>query len=206
VNRPVPKGLVPPRPNLGPEPWPAGPPVTAIIVAIAAGLLIIAVLILARRARKGRRVSAGDGAPARPAEVNARDQMVALSASIRQALTDKLGTGWRAKTTEEVAIDPDLQNLLGREHLDLLSRFLDRVDHLKFAPERSNEPEESLERQLAAWQPRVVELTAKIQTKLNSTPPSQDRQPRPDSVRTRGASYQETRPARNPFPDNGKAR
>ncbi len=165
----VPKGLVPPRPNLGPEPWPTGLPFTAMTLATAAGLILVAALVLVRMARRRRRKPRREGAPAIPAEVTPRDQMVALSTAIRQALSDKLGTTWRAKTTEEVVIDPELENLLGREHLEELGRFLDRVDHLKFAPERSNHQDESLERQVAQWEPRVAELTARIQAPVNKT-------------------------------------
>jgi hypothetical protein len=165
----VPKGLVPPRPNLGPEPWPTALPLTAITLATAAGLILIAALIGVRMARRRRRKPRRDGAPAIPAQVTPRDRMVALSTAIRQALSDKLGTSWRAKTTEEVVIDHELENLLGREHLEELGRFLDRVDHLKFAPERSNHQDDSLERQVAQWEPRVTELTAKIQAQVNNT-------------------------------------
>jgi hypothetical protein len=178
VNGPAAKGLVPPRPNLGPEPWPTGPPWGAMFVAAVLGLAMIIALLFARllgRRRPGARVG---GAPASPAEVTPRDQMVALSAAIRQALSDKLGPSWRAKTTEEVAIDPLLENLLGREHLGELSRFLDRVDRLKFAPERSNHQQETLEHQLAQWQPRVAELTAKIQTHVQTALDQGPRSPR----------------------------
>jgi hypothetical protein len=168
VNASVAKGLVPPRPNLGPEPWPTGPPLGAMFVTAAVGLALMIALLFARRLGKRRPGPREGGVPTLPAEVNPRDQMVALSAAIRQALTEKLGTAWRAKTTEEVAIDPLLENLLGREDLDELSRFLDRVDRLKFAPERSNHQDETIQGQLAQWQPRVAEITAKIQAHVQN--------------------------------------
>jgi hypothetical protein len=160
-------------------------------------------LYFLRRALSRRRPPERPGAPEPPAEATPRDQMVALSATIRQALADKLGPAWRAKTTEEVAIDRELETILGRDHLEELSRFLDRVDHLKFALDRSNSDEESLERQLAQWQPRVAELTAKIRTESVSAPESAESAPRRAAERARRGSQPDGRFERRQFSKNG---
>ena len=55
--------------------------------------------------------------------------------------------------------------MLGPDQLQELIRFLDQVDHLKFAPERSNHHHESLAQELAAWEPRLADLEKKIQAK-----------------------------------------
>jgi len=166
VNEAVPRGLVPPRPNLGPEPWPGDQPIAGVL--IAAGALAVLVLawffwrlIRRRRARSG---TSSLVAPNQP-DATPRGQLVALSDSIREALIGQFGTAWRAKTTEELSADTQLEHALGREPLQELIRFLDQVDHLKFAPERSNHHDGSLQWELAAWQPRVANLVKKIQAK-----------------------------------------
>ncbi len=78
-------------------------------------------------------------------------------------MANQFGTAWRAKTNEELAAEPRLAEVLGHDQLQELIRFLDQVDQLKFAPERSNHHHESLERELAAWEPRLADLKKKIQ-------------------------------------------
>jgi hypothetical protein len=199
----VPRGLVPPQPNLGPEPWPSGPPVTTIVLATAAFVVFLAGLRWWRLGRRRRPSPAGAGLPVGTAECTPRDQIIALSAELRQALALRLGPVWRAKTTEEVAIDQELESLLGREHLEELSRFLDRVDRLKFAPERSAPREQALESQLAAWQPRVQELTARIQTKHENASQSREQKERNDGVRSQAAVLPDRWLGRGPARDNG---
>jgi hypothetical protein len=84
---------------------------------------------------------------------------------MRDVLTKQFGTAWRAKTTEELAAEPRLAEVLGHDQLRELIRFLDQVDQLKFAPERSNHHHESLERELAAWEPQLADLKKTIQAK-----------------------------------------
>jgi hypothetical protein len=166
LNDVSPKGLVPPRPNLGTEPWPSEPPI-ALYLSVAAVLFAVVIVgLFLRRLRPRRRRTAPRGLPvASPPDTSPRGQMVALSASLREALTHQFGTSWRAKTTEELAIDSQLEELLGEEDLKELSRFLDHVDQLKFAPERPNHRDGSLEGDLATWTPRVATFTSKIQTR-----------------------------------------
>jgi hypothetical protein len=93
-----------------------------------------------------------------------RGQFLALADSVREALIHRFGTTCRAKTTEELKEDSQLEQALGREPLDDLIRFLDRVDLLKFAPERSNRADGSLHQELTAWKPKVGDLLLRIQT------------------------------------------
>ena len=72
------------------------------------------------------------------ADPTPRDRLVGLSESIRDALTVQFGSSCRAKTTEELAVDEKLAQLLGEEGFRELIAFLDRIDLLKFAPERSD--------------------------------------------------------------------
>ena len=100
-----------------------------------------------------------------PRDTTPRGRLVALSHSMRDVLTNQFGTAWRAKTTEELSAEPRLAEVLGHDQLRELIRFFDQVDQLKFAPERSNHRDESLERELAAWEPRLADLQKKIQAK-----------------------------------------
>jgi len=118
-------------------------------------------LIRRGRARSRRSTLAPRNGP----DPTPRGQFVALSDSIREALIRQFGTAWRAKTTEELSADAQLEHALGREPLQELIRFLDQVDRLKFAPERSNRHDESLQQELATWKPRVADLLTQIQAK-----------------------------------------
>jgi hypothetical protein len=165
VNEGAPRGLVPPRPNLGPEPWPEAQPITGILVAV--GLTVVLALaglgLLWRRHRRAAR--ARQAQLARGAEPESqtapRDRLVALAESVREALTVQFGAPSRAKTTEEWAADQRLVQLLGEPDFQELIRFLDQIDRVKFAPERSDNHQEAL----VTWAPRVASLQARIRIK-----------------------------------------
>ncbi len=166
MNDAVPRGLVPPRPNLGPEPWPGDQPVVEVLLAAGALASLVLAWVCWRLIRRRRaRSERSSLAPRNQPDATPRGQFVALSDSIREALIRQFGTAWRAKTTEELSADAQLAHALGREPLQELIRFLDQVDHLKFAPERSNHHDLSLQQELAGWKPRVADLMKKIQAK-----------------------------------------
>ena len=133
MNPAVGRGLVPPRPNLGPEPWSdAQSLAVAFILATALGGLLIAwVFWIWRKKTKARTRS--DHKTLSPHDATPQGRLVACSSSIRETLADRFGTAWRAKTTQELATEDTLVEVLGEEQLDELIRFLDFVDHLKFA-------------------------------------------------------------------------
>jgi len=166
VNEAAPRGLVPPRPNLGPEPWADDQSIVGILAATAAlASLMLAWLLWWLIRRGGVRSGRSSLAPRNQPDATPRGHLVALADSIREALIGQFGTAWRAKTTEELSADQELEHALGREPFQELIRFLDQVDHLKFAPERSNRHDESIQQELATWKPRVAELLKKIQAK-----------------------------------------
>ena len=105
-----------------------------------------------------------------PLDESPRGRLVALSSSAKTALAARFGPAWRAKTTEELAVEPALAALLGPDLLHELIAFLDRTDRLKFAPHRSNRAGRSLEEELAAWDPRVAGLIGKIGARSNGRP------------------------------------
>jgi hypothetical protein len=128
--------LVPPRPNLGPEPLPRRLDTLelALIVAAAAlGLMGLAVAL--RRLGRQRRGMGPD--PARPTLpegpfATRREQMAAWSGVVRETLSLRFGDRWRARTTEEIASDPGLAEALGPEAAARLVRFLAESDRAKF--------------------------------------------------------------------------
>jgi hypothetical protein len=167
VNEPVaPRGLVLPRPNLGPEPWyEAERLATVPLVLLILGCVLVAWLFWWRLGRRRTRLNRGASAPADRPDATPRERLVTLSNSIREALTVQYGTTWRAKTTEELSADAQLVQAVGPDGLEELIRFLDQVDHIKFAPERSNQHHDSLRHDLELWEPRVADFTAKIRAK-----------------------------------------
>lgn len=128
--------LVPPRPNLGPEPLPptlsmgelifAGVLVTALVAIVLSGLIRVY-----RRRRRNRQVSAPLEPPAGPF-ASRREQMAAWSTALRTALAVRFGGHWQARTTEEIAADPTLADSLGPEPAAELVRFLVLADLAKF--------------------------------------------------------------------------
>jgi hypothetical protein len=168
VNEDASPGLVPPRPNLGPEPWQDVQPMTRAFPALLLLVVLLMAVLLWRRARRKAARTKGDHrAPSVLDDANPspRDRLVALSGSIRDALTVQFGSSCRAKTTEELAVDVRLEQLLGDEEFRELIRFLDQIDRLKFAPERSDHHQEVLENALTSWEPRVETLRTRIRAK-----------------------------------------
>jgi hypothetical protein len=170
VNEPTARSLVPPRPNLGPEPWSEipGRGRTWLVVPV---LVALVGAWLAWRIVRARRKRSSQGAVSlEPLDESPRGRLVALSSSAKTALAARFGPAWRAKTTEELAVEPALAELLGPDLLRELIEFLDRTDRLKFAPHRSNHTGRSLEEEVAAWHPRVAGLIGKIGSRSNGRP------------------------------------
>ena len=164
-------GLVLPRPNLGPEPWREPDPSPRLLLGLgvaAAALLLGAWAWRRARWRDSRPIGTKSVPPG--AEPTPRDRMVGLSETIRDALTAQFGVSFRAKTTQELAVDERLAQLLGGEGFRELMEFLDRIDLLKFAPERPERNGGELDEALKAWEPRVATLAARIRVKPRARP------------------------------------
>jgi hypothetical protein len=164
----IPQVLEPPRPNLGPEPWYEPQAFTHVLPWFLVPIVLLLAFPAWRRyrrtpARSGQAHPSPGGLAASPP--SPRERLVGLSASIREALTVPFGTAGRAMTTEELAVDRRLEKLLGDQDLQELIRFLDQVDHLKFAPERSNHQQEVLQESLTSWEPRVEMLRDRIRSR-----------------------------------------
>ncbi len=136
MNAPSRAILVPPRPNLGPEPLTGPGSLTGSWLFLGLVLGLVALLLGWRRVRvKTRRgeprvalTALLDRTPDSP-----RVEMVAWSEAVREALVVRFGPAWRAKTTEEMAADSTLLDALGPERTGELVRFLKVADHAKFA-------------------------------------------------------------------------
>jgi hypothetical protein len=166
VNVTAPRGLVPPRPNLGPEPWSETPSMQSAYVALAllailAGAALYGVWRHRRIARvKTQKLPLLDRPDATP-----RERLIGLAGSLREALTDRFGASYRARTIEELAADRELTELLGGELFEQLNHFLDQIDRLKFAPVRTPHHQHVLEQELVDWEPRVKNLMTRIRAK-----------------------------------------
>jgi hypothetical protein len=128
----------PPRPNLGPEPLPPPNPWLALGLVLAALVLAILALRVWRRRRRRKAAPASVVAMAGPPDETAgspHERMIAWSVAIREALAARFGPAWRARTTEEIAADARLIDVLGPERAEGLIHFLAAVDRAKFAAE-----------------------------------------------------------------------
>jgi hypothetical protein len=133
--------LVPPRPNLGPEPWPEPSRWSDAAGWWGASLALILLILLAlwRRRRRGR--SARPIEPPSPSidpDGPPRQRLIASSEVIRGALIGAFGPAWGSKTTEEIGDDPSLGERIGAAEVERLVAFLRLADRAKFA---SSEPE-----------------------------------------------------------------
>jgi hypothetical protein len=128
------QALVPPRPNPGPEPWSGdgGFATPLLLLAIAAACLS-AFWIWRRRRRRLNHPSRRPPTPSQPLDDSPEARLLALCEQVRGTLSSRFGPGVRARTTEEIAVDPQIRDLLGVEHFDRLTELLRTGDRLKFA-------------------------------------------------------------------------
>ena len=124
--------LLPPRPNLGPEPWPKPSP-WWWIVALAASVLVSTVIAIRvmRHRKKSKRLSPVSSSSIAPRTID--HPLTAWAESVRDVLVARFGPSWAAKTTEEIAAEPSLAERLGSERAAQLVRFFHAADRAKFA-------------------------------------------------------------------------
>ena len=136
---PAAESLIPPRPNLGPEPWPdqsswAIRPTSWVLAFTLVFFLLFMLWWRRRRRSTGKRagsvVSAGSSIELDPSP---RQRLIESSEKVREALMDEFGTSWRSRTTEEIIDDSRLTDRLGPEEVDRLVQFLRLSDRAKFA-------------------------------------------------------------------------
>jgi hypothetical protein len=132
------ESLVPPRPNLGPEPWPE-PDRWPGAVWWGPGLALLVVYWIGRRRRKAKPVISGE-IQAEPVESDGspRQRLIAASEVVRSALIGAFGPAWGSKTTEEIGADRTLLEFIEPDEVARLLGFLKGADRAKFA---SGEPD-----------------------------------------------------------------
>ena len=140
----VPATLVPPRPNLGPEPFdePSTPWAWVAGLALAGGLS--GLWAWRRRRGRSRRSRAGEQAEARGTEALATgppaDEIVRLAETARASLAERFGVTMWARTTEEIAGDAGLDETIGAASVGRLTALLRLADRAKFAASGASDP------------------------------------------------------------------
>jgi hypothetical protein len=95
--------------------------------------------------------------PVKPA-----DQLLNLACQIREDLVARFGPSFRTRTTEEIAADPHLKEVLGIEHFEPMIHLLARADHRRFADVPENGDQQTLLDEIAAWEALRGGLIARL--------------------------------------------
>lgn len=162
--------LVLPRPNLGPEAW--SEEASSILPLLSASIALVVLLVgaigmfLYRRRRSGRRSNKASLAVA--PSVNGTDQLLILADQIRDDLAARFGPSLRARTTEEIAADLQVKEVLGAEYFEPLIRLLSLADHRKFAALPENGDRQSLLDEISGWEALRTDLAARFAAKPQS--------------------------------------
>lgn len=129
--------LLPPRPNLGPEPWQSASGAGWEWSALLLVLLIVGGVGVFRwwKSRRGRASRPGSIPDPRSADDLGplEDRRVSRAESLRDALIAAFGPSWGAKTTEEIAEEPDLASKIGPERAGEVVALLAEADRAKFS-------------------------------------------------------------------------
>ena len=129
--------LVPPRPNLGPEPMEAAPVLEWWLTVGAVLLLIAGALVMGLRRLK-RKLAAQRGLdPDRPRSSRSRRLRTRGCSGARPRFVPSWRRGAERRglrTTEEIAARPELVEMFGGEQAERLVAFLQAADRAKFAP------------------------------------------------------------------------
>jgi len=139
------ESLVPPRPNLGPEPWPDVHRWPVAAGWWASGLLLIFLFMLwwRRSRRKARLLVPADlRVPSIDPYGSPRQRLIASSEVVRSALMGAFGPAWGSKTTEEIGEGPTLLERLDQAQVDRLVLFLKVADRVKFALDEPDQVED----------------------------------------------------------------
>lgn len=143
---------------------------------VAALLLALALLggwmILRRRKRRRMRTAAAGGAGA--VDETPAGKLLILAGEVRGTLITRFGPTMRARTTEEIAADSQLKEVLGAERLDTLIHLLGEADRWKFATQPANGREQSLLSDLTGWDAWHKALLADTSAKAKPPPQSSD--------------------------------
>ena len=141
--------IVPPRPNLGPEPLsePGLSPAWTVLLAVA---LLATILFIAANRRRRQTPAAESSSDLEPdgdlAEVpSPREQLIARANSVRSALVSRFGESWQAKTTEEIAIELETLAVFDAETTASIVALLRDADLAKFSRQSDGHSQRSIQ-------------------------------------------------------------
>lgn len=190
--------VLPPRANLGPEPWPdSSEGIGWGLVFLGLVVLVAISFALWMRSRRNRRRAdlqkSERGQTRPPAFPSPIDRRIRRAERLRDALITAFGPSWSAKTTEEIAADPALPTRLGPEPSARVVAILADADRAKFAglssDEHSEAPPGADDRELAdlistltspgrSFPPSVLECPVEVEPD-RGFPPRAGRPPAP---------------------------
>ncbi len=165
-----PKILVPPRPNLGPEPWSVERPSQwpLVVLGLVTALLLACLIWIIRRRRRSRPTVTPTQPVPSPDTPDA--QLLSLAVQAKESLASRVGPSLRARTTEEISSDAVVKETLGDEHFATLIRLLATADHWKFASPPENGQTASLLEELPRWSAWQASLPDKTPAKRIRNP------------------------------------
>jgi hypothetical protein len=113
---------------------------------------LIALWAIQRRRRGRRRALAPSQGNVVRHDDSPSGKLLALAEEVRGTLISRFGPAMRARTTEEIAADPQVKESLGADRLGPLIRLLAEADRWKFATLPGNGHEELLLQDLPGWE------------------------------------------------------
>lgn len=142
MSDPTSASLVPPRPNPGPEPIHRGGPDGSGFVPLAAMVvgLFLLVLVVYWRVRRRRTLAMQASTGIRETietPTSSTEQLIELSNLIRSELGSRFDSSYRARTTEELSGDTQIQDTLGSVDHARLIELMQTADRLKFSDTHS---------------------------------------------------------------------
>ena len=151
--------LVPPRPNLGPEPLTEPSGGISIVLFYLAFLALLAALGVWRYVQWQRKFRPESQGPREHAEGSSNDaeslpgvRLLALADRARTLLIERFGDAWRAKTTEEIAGDPRFSAMFDAGEAAMFLDLLRRSDVEKFSQHRDAGDQGDLISLLDTWE------------------------------------------------------
>ncbi|MGC8643318.1 MAG: hypothetical protein ACP5XB_25960 [Isosphaeraceae bacterium] len=136
-----------------------------------------------RKARDTRTATSGRGISL---DDSPSGKLLNLAEEVRGTLITRFGPTMRARTTEEIAADSQLKEVLGAERLDTLVHLLGEADRWKFATQPANGSEQSLLSDLSAWDAWHKALLADSSAKAKPQPAKKAEEPKNNGSRTPG--------------------
>ena len=150
--------LVPPRPNLGPEPLPEPAAGMSMMVYLAPAVVLAALAGWRYARRRRNSTKASEIRPesivgsANDATVSPGARLLALADRARAGLFTRFGEPWRAKTTEEIAMDSRFSATFDTNSAAMFLDLLRLADVEKFSDHCEGGDQRDLTALLDSWE------------------------------------------------------